>query len=71
MNNTRRKKIQQALLLISQVSSMLENVLEEEEEAYNNIPENLQDSSNSQEVIDDISEAIDSLEVIVTLLEDL
>jgi len=71
MNNTRRKKIQQALLLINQVSSMLENVLEEEEEAYNNIPENLQDSSNSQEVIDDISEAIGSLEDIVILLEDL
>jgi len=44
MNKIRRKKLQQILDQIEEMHSLLEEILEEEEEALDNIPENLQGS---------------------------
>lgn len=70
MNKARRKKIQKAIDMlemgdgIGQVLAILEDVLYDEEDAYDNIPENLQGSwraMESEEAIDALNDAIDLL----------
>lgn len=58
MNNDRRKRIQDAI-------AILQYVLDEEQEAYDNMPESLQSSErgdNSQSAIDALDTAIGELE---------
>ena len=70
MNKARRKKIQKAIDMlemgdvIDQALAILEDVLYDEEAAYDNIPENLQGSwraEESEEAIDALNDAIDLL----------
>ena len=70
MNKVRRKKIQKAINIleidndIDQALAILEDVLYDEEDAYDNIPENLQGSwraEESEEAIDALNDAIDLL----------
>ena len=70
MNKTRRKKIQKAIDMlemgdgVDQALDILEEVLYAEEDAYDNIPENLQGSwraMDSEEAIDALNDAIDLL----------
>ena len=44
MNNDRRKRIDQAVALIEEAKSIIEEVTEAESEVYENMPENLQSS---------------------------
>lgn len=73
MNKVRRKKIQKAINIleidndIDQALAILEDVLYDEEDAYDNIPENLQSSWRAEES----EEAIDSLNDAIELLTDL
>jgi len=48
MNNARRKSIAEAQALIEQASSIIEDVLEGEREAYENMPEGLQASEKGE-----------------------
>ena len=51
-------------VMLSSIKSQLEDVLSEEEDSYDNIPENLQGSFRaemSQEAIDYMEEAVDAL----------
>ena len=70
MNKARRKKIQKAIDMlemgngVGQALAILEDVLYAEEDAYDNIPENLQASwraEESEEAIDALNDAIDLL----------
>ena len=70
MNKARRKKIQKAIDMlemgdsVEQALAILEDVLYAEEDAYDNIPENLQSSwraEESEEAIDALNDAIDLL----------
>lgn len=70
MNNGRRKMIQKAINMlemsegIDYTLGILEDVLYDEEDAYDNIPENLQGSwraSESEEAIDALTDAIELL----------
>ena len=70
MNKARRKKIQKAIDMlemgndVDQALAILEDVLYAEEDAYDNIPENLQGSwraEESEEAIDALNDAIDLL----------
>ena len=70
MNKARRKKIQKAIDMlemgdsVGQALAILEDVLYVEEDAYDNIPENLQGSwraTDSEEAIDALNDAIDLL----------
>ena len=70
MNKARRKKIQKAIDIletgddVDQALAILEDVLYAEEDAYDNIPENLQGSwraEESEEAIDALNDAIDLL----------
>jgi hypothetical protein len=70
MNKQRRKEIANTIRDIERVVS---NILEDEEEAFDNMPENLQYSERgdmSQEAQDNLSCAVDALEEAISYLED-
>lgn len=66
MNNVRRKRLDYANALIEQAQSIIQGVAEEELEAFNNMPEGLQESERGQQMeqnaqfLDEIVDAIDS-----------
>lgn len=74
MNNARRKEIKRAIEMIQESANFLENILADEEEAFENMPEGLQSSDNgmaseeAQEILNDtitiLEEAIECLEEI-------
>lgn len=70
MNNKRRKEIANT---IRQIESIVSSILADEEEAFDNMPESLQDSERgdmSQEAQDNLSSAVDALEEAISYLED-
>ena len=74
MNQARRKKIQDVSDQLEELKSALEDVLQEEEEYRDNIPENLQGSARyeaADEACDTLSGAVDGLEDIITSLGEL
>lgn len=44
MNNKRRSTLNDALKLLEEASNIVSQVLDEEQDSFDNIPENLQDS---------------------------
>ena len=65
MNNQRRKTLKEAIELIEQATAVIEEVKNQEENALDNLPENLQDSEraeNMQECIDLLEEVQNDLE---------
>lgn len=83
MNKARRKRIASVIHtleniidydLIESAKDELEDILYEEEDAYDNIPENLQYSirgEESSDAIDSLQEAIDALEEAIDTLNEL
>ena len=70
MNNKRRKEIRN---VISKLEDIVQQILDEEEEAFENMPENLQESERgeiSQNAQDCLSDAVDALEEAIGALED-
>lgn len=65
MNRSRRKKLMEAIELIGRVKEILEDVKEEEQNAFDNMPESFQFGERGEqmeEYISDIEEALDDLE---------
>ena len=74
MNQDRRKKIQSGIALLENAKTILQNVLDDEQYAFDNMPENLQGSMRgmeSEEAIDLISEAIEKLEESTEILDNI
>jgi len=72
MNNARRIKIKKIIKDIETIKNDLQDVLSDEEFAFDSMPENLQSSSRgeeSQEAIDYMNEAIEGLDNAVEQLE--
>lgn len=66
MNKLRRKQIAQAIDLIEQAMSILEQVKDDEQEAFDNLPANLQGSERGEtmeEYIYTLEEFLDALDV--------
>lgn len=64
MNNKRRKELKEIIELIDEARLRLEIVTDEEEEAYYNLPESLQESERGErmsEAIDLMRDTIDNL----------
>lgn len=62
MNNKRRKQIKENIDMLEVVKCNLENILNEEQDYFDNMPENLQGSIRgevSEEAIDLLNEVID------------
>ena len=72
MNKARRKVIKEIKDRVETAKQDLEDVLLEEQEYYDNIPENLQGSERaeaSEEAIGNLEEAVDALDNTMGLLE--
>ena len=71
MNNQRRKEIAKAVAMLDDVNDILDGV---ENDAYDNMPENLQDSdraSNMQDNIDKLDDACSSISEIIDSLNEI
>lgn len=71
MNKARRKIISNC---IRNIEDVLQNVLDDERDAFESMPESLQESYNgqiSQDAQDNLEIAIDALEEAVAALEDI
>lgn len=71
MNKARRKEIQK---IIKDIENLVHSILSEEQEAFDNMPENLQGSYRGQESEDaqgSLESAIDALEEAISCLEEI
>lgn len=66
MNNMRRKNVMEALELIEKARNILEEVKDEEQEAYNNLPESLQYGERGEQM----QENVDAIEEYLSYLEE-
>lgn len=64
MNKERRKKLHNVFSLLEDCLSVLEEVCDEEEEAFNNMPESFQCSERGEHMEDIISEICDLIDSI-------
>ena len=74
MNNARRKEIKKAIGIIRTSIDLLENILADEEEAFENMLEGVKTSDNgitSEEAQDSLNDAIATLEEAVECLEEI
>lgn len=72
MNNIRRKQLKSILEEIEEIKSRLEDVLADEEEAFDNIPENLQGTERyerAEEVVEYLTDAVDNLDEATSSIE--
>lgn len=71
MNKERRKQIRDA---IAKIESLVQCVLDAEQEAFENMPESLQTSENgiiSEEAQENLEAAIEALEEAISCLEEI
>ena len=71
MNNKRRKEIKEA---ITKIEILVQNILDEEQESFENMPENLQSSENaiiSEDAQENLEAAIEALEEAIAYLEEI
>ena len=71
MNKQRRNEIKNLSQRLRQINSGLQKVLDDEQDYYDNIPENLQTSSradDSEEAIDQLTEVIEEIEELIGTL---
>lgn len=66
MNNQRRKELRKAMELLSEARGIIESVRDEEQEAFDNLPEGIQCSSRGESM----EEMISSMECAISSLED-
>lgn len=74
MNKERRKKVSDAIAAIGKIETLIQNILDDEQEAYDNMPEGLQMSENgmiSEEAQENLDLAIESLEEAISYLEEI
>ena len=74
MNKVRRKRLAEAINLINQAKGILEEVKDEEQEAYDNLPESFQYGERGeqmQEYIDSMDEAYENLDEMENTLGDI
>lgn len=65
MNNARRKKIEEAKVFLQQAVNLLEGVRDQEQEAYDNMPESFQEGDKgdaAQTAINALESALDDLQ---------
>ena len=73
MNNTRRKDLSKVIESLECIKGRIEELLEEEQEYFDNMPENLQESEraeSSQAAIDNMESAVESMEECLEYLEE-
>ncbi len=69
MNKSRRKYLAQAIDLLGTAQTILENVIEDEQEAFDNMPEGLQGSERGESMEETIYNLQDILENVESVQE--
>ena len=73
MNNKRRKEISKIVSTLEEVRDRLSEVVDEEQSAFDNMPESIQGSDrgcDSEEAIGYLSDALDSVESALEYLDE-
>lgn len=73
MNNSRRFRIDKSKSYLELALDMIRDILFEEQDSYNNLPENLQDSERGnamEDCIQNLEDSIDSIEEALEYLEE-
>ncbi len=74
MNSNRRKQIEKIFEKLSELSEQIEAIKDDEQEAFDNIPESLKDGERAQESeasIDLLDEAMESCDSAMNLLSEI
>ena len=74
MNNERRKRIQVCINALDDIQSKINNILSDEEDAFDNLPEGLQSSARGESMesaIETLNEAVDLVDDAARCLEEL
>ena len=74
MNKTRRQQLRKWLVDLEEIKSELESIVDDEQDYFDNMPENLQGSQrgmDAEEAIDHMSEAVSSIEEAIGIIEDI
>lgn len=74
MNKERRKRIADAIAAIGKIESLVQNILDDEQEAYDNMLEGAKSSENgmiSEEAQENLDSAIEALEEAISYLEEI
>lgn len=72
MNNTRRKQIQNIINKLLDIKNEIDDLVIDEEDCLDNIPENMQDSERykkSEVALENLSNASDTVEEVIEYLE--
>jgi hypothetical protein len=72
MNNDRRKEINRAVSLLQEALAILETARDDEQDYYDNMPENLQNSDRGQmaeQAVSNLEESCSSLEEAISSAE--
>lgn len=73
MNKPRRKELERALAMIAEARDIIESCKDEEQEAFDNLPESIQYGEQGERMegfIDILENAIDQLDEVGTEIED-
>lgn len=73
MNNVRRKALQKIYAAIEEAKEELELIFDEEQEAFENIPENLEGSERyeaAENAVDNLDSAFSGLDEVLEYLEE-
>ena len=74
MNKQRRKALNDAIEKLTELKEIIDSIREEEQDAYDNLPESLQDSEKGEQMYDncdDLETAASDLEDVIDNLEDI
>lgn len=74
MNKERRKRIADAIAAIGKIESLVQNILDDEQDAYDNMLEGAKSSENgmiSEEAQENLDSAIEALEEAISYLEEI
>lgn len=74
MNNTRRKQLKEWCHKATAIKEELNNILLEEQNYFDNMPENLQGSlrgMNCEEAIEKMEEAIENVEEAINIIDEI
>lgn len=74
MNNIRRLQIKRIIQLIEQAQSILDEVFDDEQAAFDNMPDNFQQSSKGEQIednLDNIQNAMDLIEDVRDILSNI
>lgn len=69
MNKKRRKKIDSIIEKLEQIQLLIEEIKEEEEECYDNLPEGIQESEKGEKFESAISNLNDAYEAVYEISE--